>query len=110
MPDIAVPLATFTGYNLRKKGYAEDQQNGLNSSQLAFALTPASRKPGDPRKSVLELYSSKAGYIEAVDRVVTQLVSDGFILKPGVGGIDDASEYRNRAQMQVNQPSFQQLP
>ena len=110
MPDIAVPLATFTGYNLRRKGYAEDQQNGLNSSQLAFPLAPASRKPGDPRKSVLELYGSKAGYIKAVDVVVTQLVAEGFILMPGIGGIDDASEYRNRAQMQVNQPRFQQLP
>ena len=67
-PDIAVPLATFTGYNLRKQGYVEGQQNGLNSSQLAFATTPASRKSGDPRKSVQELYGSRAAYVDAVNR------------------------------------------
>ena len=110
MPDIAVPLATFTGYNLRKKGYAEDQQNGLNSSQLAFPLSPASRQPGDPRKSVLELYGTKAAYVDAVNRSVDELVAEGFIMKPGVGGVDDAGEYRNRAQMQARQSNFQQGP
>jgi len=110
MPDIAVPLATFTGYNLRKKGFVEGQQNGLNSSQLAFPTTPATRKMGDPRKSLLELYGSKAGYVDAVNRAVDQLVAEGFILQPGAGGVDDPAEYRNRAQMQVKQPGFQQLP
>ena len=110
MPDIAVPLATFAGYNLRKKGFVEGQQNGLNSSQLAFPTTPATRKVGDPRKSLLELYGSKAAYLDAVNRAVDQLVAEGFILAPGVGGVDDPAEYRNRAQMQVKQAGFQQLP
>jgi len=110
MPDIAVPLATFAGYSLRKRGYAEGQQNGLNSSQLAFATTPTSRKPGDPRKSVQELYGSKAAYLDSVNRAVDQLVVEGFILKAGVGGVDDPAEYRNRAQMQIKQAGLQQLP
>jgi len=110
MPDIAVPLATFTGYNLRKPGYVAGQQNGLNSSQLAFATTPSSRKSGDPRKSVQELYGSKAAYLDAVNRAVDQLVAEGFILKAGTGGVDDPAEYRNRAQMQTRQAGFQQLP
>jgi hypothetical protein len=110
MPDIAVPLATFTGYNLRKPGYVEGQQNGLNSSQLAFATTPTSRKPGDPRKSVQELYGSKAAYVDAVNRAVDQLVAEGFILKAGAGGVDDPAEYRNRAQMQIKQAGLQQFP
>jgi hypothetical protein len=110
MPDIAVPLATFTGYNLRKPGYAAGQQNGLNSSQLAFATTPSTRKPGDLRKSVKELYGSKAAYVDAVNHAVDQLVAEGFILKAGTGGVDDPAEYRNRAQMQMKQAGFQQLP
>ena len=110
MPDIAVPLATFTGYNLRKPGYVAGQQNGLNSSQLAFATTPSSRKSGDPRKSVQELYGSKAAYLDAVNRAVDQLVAEGFILKAGTGGVDDPAEYRNRAQMQTRQAGFHQLP
>ncbi len=110
MPDIAVPLATFTGYNLRKAGFVEGQQNGLNSSQLAFATTPSSRKSGDPRKSVQELYGSKAAYVDAVNRAVDQLVAEGFILKAGTGGVDDPAEYRNRAQMQTKQAGLQQLP
>ena len=109
MPDIAVPLATFKGFNLRRSGFVEGQQNGLNSSQLAFAVTSSTKRPGDPRKSVQELYGTKAGYVDAVNAAVDELVAEGFILK-GIGGVDDAAVYKNRALMQSKQPNFMQLP
>lgn len=108
MPDVAVPLATFTNYNLRRSGYSQDQQNGLNSSQLAFALTAATKRPGDPRKSIQELYGSKAGYVSAVNAAIDTLVEEGFILK-GIGGVDDAAVYKARALMQSQQPNFSLL-
>jgi len=59
---------------------------------------------------VQELYGSKAAYLDSVNRAVDQLVVEGFILKAGVGGVDDPAEYRNRAQMQIKQAGLQQLP
>src|SRR5207245_4541760 len=73
MPDIAVPLATFKGYSLRRSGFVAGEQNGLNSSQLAFALTTAGKPATDPRQSVQALYGSKAGYRAAVDAAVDRL-------------------------------------
>lgn len=109
MPDIAVPLATFKGYILRRTGFVANAQNSLSSSQLAFALTPATKKAGDPRQSVQELYGTRAAYVTAVNTAVDRLVSDGFLLR-GVGGADDAIEHRNRAPMQADQVAFKVLP
>ena len=109
MPDIAVPLATFKGYNLRRSGFVAGDQNGLSSSQLAFALTPASKRPGDPRRSVQELYGTRAGYVAAVGSAVDQLTARRLILKD-VGGVDDVAEYNNRAVMQSLQPNFMTMP
>jgi hypothetical protein len=109
MPDSSVPLATFTGYSLRKSGFVAGNQYGLNGSQLAFAVTDAQRQPGDPRRSVQSLYGSKAGYVAAVNQSVADLVASGLMLD-GRFGADDAAAYRNRAQAQTLQPGFAVLP
>jgi hypothetical protein len=109
LPDSSVPLATFAGYSLRKSGFVAGDQNGLNGSQLAFALTDALRQPGDPRRSVQSLYGSKAGYVAAVEQSVTDLVARGWMLD-GLYGADDADDWRNRAQSQTAQPGFAALP
>jgi hypothetical protein len=109
MPDIAVPLATFKGYSLRRSGFSANQQNSLSSSQLAFALLTADKLAGDPRKSDQELYGTRAAYVSAVNAAVDQLVA-GKLLLSNVGGVDDAQEYKNRAVMQSVQPNFSRLP
>jgi hypothetical protein len=109
MPDIAVPLATFKGYSLRRPGFVAGDQNGLSSSQLAFALLTAGKPAADPRRSVQELYGTRAGYVAAVGAAVDKLVADGLLLKD-VGGIDDAADHKARAQMQSVQPNFSRLP
>lgn len=109
MPDASVPLATFKGYSLRRPGFVAGDQYGLNGSQLAFAVTDAQRQPGDPRRSVQGLYGSKAGYVDAVDRSVADLVARGLMLD-GRFGADDAASYRARARSQSLQPGFAALP
>ena len=109
MPDIAVPLATFKGYSLRRSGFVAGDQNGLSSSQLAFALLTAEKSPADPRKSDQELYGTRAGYVGAVNAAVDRLVTDRLLLS-GVGGVDDAADHKARAQMQSVQPNFSRLP
>ena len=103
MPDSAVPLATFVGYSLRNPGYVQGDQNGLSSSQLAFALNTASKNAKDPRKSAQELYANPAGYVAKWNAAVDALVADKLMLA------DDAVMYKNRGLMQSVQPNFAKL-
>lgn len=104
MPDLAVPLTTSKGYSIRKSGFVAGDQNGLSSSQLAFALLTASKNPADPRKSVQELYTDKAGYLAQWNAAVDALAAKGLLLP------DDVTMYKNRGLMQSLQPNFSKLP
>jgi len=103
MPDIATPLATFVGYSIRKPGFAAGDQNGLSSSQLAFALNTSAKNSADTRKSVQELYGTKAGYLAAWNAAIDKMVADKVMLA------SDAAEYKNRGLMQAAQPNFMSL-
>src|SRR5262249_23327924 len=47
---LMAPIGTYTGWNLRKAGFAEDEQCGLSGSFIPFAKTRAERAAsGDPR-------------------------------------------------------------
>jgi hypothetical protein len=94
MPDIAVPLATFTGYNLRKPGYVAGQQNGLNSSQLAFATTPSTRKPGDPVKVCRSCYWQQVGIsrTRSTARWISWFAQPFPSLSRERAGVDDPAE------------------
>lgn len=100
MPDSLVPLATFTGYSLRRSGFVEGDQNGLGSSQLAFPLTDTA---ADPRRSVKGLYGSVSGYLNQWNAAVDQLVADRLMLA------EDAVMYKNRGVMQSLQPNFAKI-
>jgi hypothetical protein len=103
MPDSAVPLASFAGYSIRKSGFVAGDQNGLSSSQLAFALNTSAKNKADTRKSAQELYGTKAGYLNAWNASVDKLVADKLMLA------DDAVDYKNRGLMQSSQPNFSTL-
>jgi hypothetical protein len=103
MPDIATPLATFVGYSIRKPGFAAGDQNGLSSSQLAFALNTSAKNSADTRKSVQELYGTKAGDLAAWNAAIDKMVADKVMLA------SDAAEYKNRGLMQAAQPNFMSL-
>ncbi|MFH1923720.1 MAG: alpha/beta hydrolase domain-containing protein [Planctomycetota bacterium] len=106
LPDVAVPLGTFTGWNLRAAEYgAEGMLGGLHGSYLPFARTPDERsKQGDPRPSVLERYPTRAVYLARMTEAALQLEQEGFLLEADVVEIlktastrrlwDDAKEER----------------
>ncbi len=104
MPDIAVPLATFKGYSLRKSTFVASDQNSLRSSQLAFALTDPTKKVGDPRQSIQQLYVNKAEYVSKANAAIDALAKDGLMLA------DDAAMSKNRVTMQGLQTNFALLP
>ena len=104
MPDLSVPITTSKGYSVRKSGFVAGDQNGLSSSQLAFALLTASKNAADPRQSVQQLYTNKAGYLTQWNAAVDALAAKGLLLA------DDVTAYKNRGVMQTLQPNFATLP
>jgi hypothetical protein len=93
MPQIQVPLASYTGWNLRGKDIgAPDQLFSMAGSWIPFATTKAERKKRkDPRLSIEERYPTKAGYLDKITAAAQQLVKDGFLLDR------DVAPLRNRA-------------
>jgi hypothetical protein len=80
LPELTVPLATYTGWALRSGVWAND---GCESSgqYIPFQKTAAARvAAGDPRPSVEERYPSFAMYRSAVMRAIDDLVRNRFML------------------------------
>jgi hypothetical protein len=82
LPELTVPLATYTGWNLRhpRQG-APEQSWRTHGSTIPFAPTPSARQPsGDPRPSIAERYASKEQYLELITQAVETLVTAGYLL------------------------------
>jgi len=86
LPEISVPLATYTGWNLRAPSTgAPDQLVAFLGSYLPFARTAALRRSaGDPRLSIAERYSSRQDYLDRYRRAVDELVRQRWILPDDV--------------------------
>jgi hypothetical protein len=82
LPDLTVPLATYTGWNFRKAiDGAADQLVPLLGSFLPFPSTSeAGRRARDPRRAVSERYAHRAAYLEAVRAAAQKLVSQRLLL------------------------------
>jgi hypothetical protein len=82
LPEITVPLATYTGWNLRDPSIgAPDQRVSFEASYIPFPKTAAEReKTGDPRKSIAERYTSREDYLTRYKNAVDDLVQQRWIL------------------------------
>ena len=83
LPEIAVPLATYTGWNLRDPSIgAPDQRVSFEGSYLPFPRTVAEReKTGDPRMSIAERYPSRQDYLRRYENAIDALVKERWLLK-----------------------------
>jgi len=83
LPEISVPLATYTGWNLRDPSIgAPDRRVSFEGSYLPFPRSIDERKKaGDPRKSIAERYSDRAVYLDRYARAVDDLIKQHWILE-----------------------------
>ena len=86
LPDLAVPLATVTGWNLRHPDTGgDDQTHRIMGSTVPFAFTRQERQERrDPRPSVEERYASKEDYLDRVEEVAKELVSRRYLLEEDI--------------------------
>jgi len=89
LPDVAVPLATYTGWNFRNTAIGGTEQFfPLMGSYIPFARTKVEREQArDPRLSVEERYHSREEYLKLVQEAAAPLVKDGYLLSDDVPAI-----------------------
>jgi hypothetical protein len=90
-PWLASPIATYTGWNLRRTGFAPGELCGTTGSFIPFAQTQAQRlASGDPRPSVEERYRNHGAYVSAIAREVGRQVKERVLLEEDALRIMDA--------------------
>ncbi len=91
LPEIAAPLATNTGWNLRTPAIGgQGELYSMAGSWIPFARTKADReRTGDPRKSVEERYRSREDYLGKVQSAAASLVRDGYLLEEDVAMVKE---------------------
>jgi len=82
LPDVTVPLATYTGWNLRHPQIgAPERLMSLIGSTIPFPATEGQRAAkGDPRRSVAVRYPGKAAYLDEVSHAAQCLIDAGYLL------------------------------
>ena len=79
--DVAAPVGTNIGWNLRAPGPRGMDLCGLSGAFIPFAETRADRVAnGDPRRSLQERYGDHAGFVAAVERATDGLLEQRFLL------------------------------
>jgi hypothetical protein len=94
LPDIAVPLGTYTGWNLLSSA-PRDECSAMGSF-IPFAKTKAERiAAGDPRASLEERYQTHGRYVKEVEAAAEWLVSEGLLLREDAIAYVEAAKTRD---------------
>jgi len=89
VPELAVPLATTTGWNFRAERVGNPSTlYALLGSYLPFARTKAERDARrDPRPSIEERYRDRDDYLQRIRTAAASLVKERFLLQEDVGDV-----------------------
>lgn len=101
VPDVSVPLATYTGWGLRAAhaGQPVPIVDGCDATgqRIPFAPTAASRQPGgpnagDPRLSIAERYVDSGDYVNKVTAAAHALHAKRLMLQADVDAYETAAK------------------
>jgi len=82
LPAVQVPIATYTGWNRRAPGFAEDEGCVSNGSYIPFPRTREDRlATGDPRLSIEERYRDRQDYLRRFGLAANRLVKERLLLE-----------------------------
>ena len=84
-PPVAAPVATTTGWALRRAGFSENEGCESDGQHIPFTTTKEERiAAGDPRRSLEERYKNHDGYVKAVTKAAQKLGKQRFLLPTDV--------------------------
>lgn len=85
LPPVEAPVATTTGWALRRSDFGVDEGCEANGQHIPFTTTKAERlAAGDPRLSLQERYRTHDGYVAAVKKAAETLQKRRFLLSADV--------------------------
>ena len=99
LPQLSVPLGTYTGWNLRQPKIGASEATFVNiGSTFPFALTRADRnRTGDPRLSIEERYKGEKDYLAKTEAAAREMVKQRFLVERDVPHILDWAKDRWQA-------------
>jgi hypothetical protein len=102
-PFIEAPLATHTGWNLRREEMGGGEQCMASGARIPFPRTRIEREArNDPRLSIEERYKSEIDYEAAVKRAADRLVKDRLLLREDADSIVRQARERYRTFMSAH--------
>ncbi|MBI4662702.1 MAG: hypothetical protein HY735_28140 [Verrucomicrobia bacterium] len=102
MPELAAPLATYTGWNLFNVNSGPTHEiSSMAGSYLPFARTRAERDAAkDFRRSIEERYASREAYLGLIAAASLELIDQGYLLRQDMAEVAKRAarhwEYRTR--------------
>lgn len=85
LPPVSVPVATLTGWALRREGFAENEGCESAGQYIPFRITKEERlATKDPRLSLQERYGSHEDYVNEIRKSAQKLMSQRLLLKQDV--------------------------
>ena len=85
LPPVETPIATTTGWALRRDGFGLGDGCEGSGQYIPFAVTEDERLSiGDPRLSLEERYGTHENYVQEVASVAEELMHQGFLLEADV--------------------------
>src|SRR5262249_18804773 len=86
LPDLVVPLATYTGWNFRNPSIGEPGDlRPLTGSFIPLPVTKAAREQArDPRPSIEARYGSRTRYEALLTDAAEEQTSEGYLLNEDV--------------------------
>jgi hypothetical protein len=91
VPDLKVPLATYTGWNPRGEGHAVGEGCSYHGGTIPLAVDAAAKAGGhDTRPTLADLYRGRADYQGKVAAAATALVYNGYLLQEDADSLFDA--------------------
>jgi hypothetical protein len=96
MPEIAVPLATYLGWNFfNDRSGPTTELVSLSGAFVPFARTRAERlASNDSRPSIEERYRSRDHYLDLIHKAATDMAAKGYLLPADIPGIRKQAEAR----------------
>ena len=80
-PMVEVPLATYTGWNIRVRGQGHGAMYQFSGSTIPFPETQDEKfTTNDPRRSILERYKDRNHYVDLILKSAKLLEEEGFLL------------------------------
>ncbi|CAF1122197.1 unnamed protein product [Adineta ricciae] len=104
LPPVSVPVATYTGWNLRSAAFGGNDGCESTGSTIPFAPDKATRMAkGDSRLSLTERYGTRSNYEKAVAAAANELAKQRLLLPADVQAYITASQQTIQV---INSPTY----